>query len=365
MAAMVVALACLITVAGSGLSDSKVEAAKRVVRVPSSIDYRGRRDVSAQLQRFINRVPDNRRILFRAGGVYRLRHGIRLINRRELVFDGNGATLRAIGNPSAPGDSAFALMHGDRRITIRDFKLVGSNSNAGTTRAYGRGEHLHGFYIGGASDILIEDVTVRNFFGDCFYIGTNSGTTWSSRITIQDSTCDGTGRHGVGMIAGRNITVQRVRFDRIGLWVVDMEPDRRVEGTIGFRFRRNRIGTFGHTDRWLGWVVAAFGGARGAAIRNVSIVGNTITGNPRPGYDRVPVGMAIIVDGNLGPRSNWVIKNNKSTITVRRSGHGHPIYMKNVSGVTVTGNRQPMTSGAYAQFPGSSKVVNRNNSTRR
>jgi hypothetical protein len=332
--------------------------------VPASIDSSGGSDVSGALNNFVRSVPDGATIVFRPG-TYRMDHGLNLSNRSNLVLDGNGATLRARGNPNTPGDSVFSLMNASRNLRFRDFTLVGSNSNAGTTSAYGSGEHLHGFYIGGASDIVIEDVTVRNFFGDCFYIGTNNGTTWSERITVQDSTCDGTGRHGVGMIAGRDITIQRVTFDRIGLWVVDIEPDRSIEGTIGFMFRNNTVGSFGHTNRWLGWVVAAFGGASGAPVRDVSIIGNTITGSRNPGYDGVPLGMAVIVDGNLGPRSNWVIRDNTSTITVARSPHGAPILLRNVNGATITGNRQPMTSGAYAQYPGSSNVTYSGNDTSR
>ncbi len=365
MVALALALTSLFTLGASGLAGTEAQAASRVVRVPSSIDYKGRRDVSSQLQRFINRVPNNSRIVFRGRGVYRLRHGINLSNRRNLVLDGNGATLRARGSASRPLDSVFALMQGSRNLRFRDFTLVGNNRNAGTARAFGGGEHLHGFYIGGATDILIEDVIIRNFPGDCVYIGTNSGTTWSRNITFQDSRCSGTGRHGVGIIAARDTLIQRVTFDKIGFMVVDIEPNRRVEGAIDTVIRNNKVGTYGHTNRFVSWFVAASAGARGAPVRNLTISGNKVTGVARAGYDRTALGISVIIDGGTGPRSNIGIRNNTSTRTVSRTMHGAPILIRNASGVTVTGNRQPMRSGAFARISGSTRVVSRDNDTRR
>src|SRR5690606_27963301 len=90
MAAMAIALACVFTLGGERLGGTEAQAASRVVRVPASIDYKGRRDVSSQLQRLIDRAPDGATIRFRSRGIYLLRHGIRLSNRRDLVLDGNG-----------------------------------------------------------------------------------------------------------------------------------------------------------------------------------------------------------------------------------------------------------------------------------
>lgn len=368
VAAMAIALASVFTLAGvgaDGVPGNEVQAKTRVVRVPKSIDYRGRREVSSQLQRFINRVPNNSRIEFRARGVYRIRHGINLSNRRNLVLDGNGATLRARGSAGRPLDSAFALMSGARDLRFRDFTLVGNNRNAGTARAYGGGESMHGFYLGGATNILIEDVRIRNFPGDCVYVGTNNGTTWSRNITFRDSTCTGTGRHGVAIIAGRKTLIQRVKFDRIGFMVIDIEPNRSMEGAIDTVIRKNKVGSYGHTNRYVSWFVAASAGARGAAVRNLRIEGNVVSGTPRSGYDRNALGISIKIDGDDGPRSNIIIRDNRSTRTVRRTVHGAPVLIRNVSGITVTGNRQPMRSGTFAQISGSSKVVNRGNVTKR
>ena len=365
IAATALALGLLLTVGAEGLSGTQAEAAKRVVRVPASIDYRGRSDVSGELQRFINRVPNSSKIVFRSRGVYRLDNGIVLLNRRNLVFDGNGATLRARGSGGRPMDSVFALMSGDRGITIRDFKLVGNNPHAGTALAFHAGaEQLHGFYLGGARDVLIEDVSIRDFYGDCVYIGTNNGTTWSRDITFQDSSCTRTGRHGVGLIAGRDILIQRVRFDKIAFMVVDIEPDRASEGVVGAVIRRNRVGSYGLTNRYVGWFVAAYAGARGAPVRNVTIKGNRVSGVARTGYEGVARALNIVIDGRIGPRTNWRILSNKGTRSVS-GAYGSPIVVWNANGLTITGNHQPIARAGrrIAQIVSSSNVVNRNNRT--
>lgn len=334
--------------------------------VPASVDATGSGDASAALQQFVAGVPDGSTIEFQAGATYRMDHGLVLRGRHDLVFEGNGATFRAYGSGSWPMDSIFALMDGDERIAVRDFTLVGNNPDAGTVDAFHAGdEHLHGFYLGGASDILIEDVAISGVYGDCVYVGTDGGTTWSERIVFQDSTCTASGRHGVGYIAGRDVVVQRVSFDQIGMWVVDIEPNRPSEGADGFLFRDNVVGTYGLTDEYLAWLVSARAGAEGAIAQNVSIMRNTITGNPGSGYDGDPLGLNVYVDGRLGPRSNWVIQDNTSSITMSRTTHGAPVYMRDVTGVVLVGNRQPMRAGALARFPGSTLVIDQDNDTSR
>jgi len=323
------------------------------------VDSTGGSDASAALQRFVDGVPSGSTVVFKAGGTYRMDHGLLLGNRHDLVFEGNGATLRANGSGGTPGDSVFALFFGDARITIRNLTLQGNNPDAGTRNAYhGSAESLAGIYLGGATDITISGVTMRDFYGDCLYVGSNTTGAWSQHITYRDSTCTGAGRHGVAVIAARDVTIQRVRLDRIGFMVVDIEPDRSSEGATGIMIRDNTIGSYGLTNQYVCFIVAAYAGSSGA-IRDVSLIGNTISGNPSAGYTGRAVGLNVVVDGNVGPRSGFVIRDNTSTITLAST----PIRIGNTSGVTVTGNRQPMSSGSLATFPGSSSVTYQGNDT--
>src|SRR5574343_814223 len=70
----------------------------RTVAVPASIDATGATNAAAALQTFLASVPDGSGITFPAGGIYRLDRGISLQNRHNLVFEGNGATLRLDGS---------------------------------------------------------------------------------------------------------------------------------------------------------------------------------------------------------------------------------------------------------------------------
>ena len=320
------------------------------VTVPSSIDSSGGSDVSSALQRFVDGVPNGSTISFRSG-TYRLSRGINLRSRSNLVFDGNGATLRITGAGASAEASAFNLSGGDRAITIREFDLVGNNADAGTADAYDPGaDSQMGVLIRGGTDILIEDVTMQRFWGDCMYVGT-SGSAWSDGVTFRDSTCSLTGRNGVTIIAGRDVTIERVRFDGIGTAVVDMEPNYGTDGASRVMIRDNTIGTYGHNDRYTSWVLAAVG-ADGAVMEDVSLIGNRISGIASSGVRGDPRGLHVRVDAR-GPRRDFVVRDNVSTRTVA----GPSINFTGVNGVTVTGNTQPLSSGSLARFTSSSNVT--------
>jgi hypothetical protein len=320
------------------------------VTVPSSIDSSGGSDVSTALQRFVDGVPNGSTIAFRSGGTYRLSRGIQLRNRRNLVFDGNGATFRMTGSSGALEASAFFLSTGNQGITIREFDLVGNHAAAGTANAYQGGRQM-GVLIWGGTDILIHDVTMQRFYSDCVYIGTNTERVWSDGITFRDSTCTLTGRHGVTINAGRDVTVQRVRFDEIGMFVVDMEPNYSTDGAARVMIRDNTIGSYGLNDEFTSWVLAAVG-ADGSVMEDVSLIGNRISGTARSGVAGDARGLHVRVE-NRGPRRNFVIRDNVSTRTVV----GPAIRFTGVSGGAITGNTQPLSSGTLARITSSSGVT--------
>ena len=80
---------------------------------------------------------------------------------------------------------------------------------------------------------------------------------------------------------GRPDLTTFARLDRLGLEVVGqrLEPDRAVQGADGVVLRDNAIGTYGLTDQYVCWVLAAKAGAQGAPVRDVSVIGNTIYDN--------------------------------------------------------------------------------------
>ena len=83
--------------------------------MPTTIDATGP-DASAALKSFIASVPDGSVIVFKAGGIYRMDTGLAILNRHNLVFEGNGATLRANGSSqSAAADPIVILVFGHQR----------------------------------------------------------------------------------------------------------------------------------------------------------------------------------------------------------------------------------------------------------
>ena len=214
------------------------------VTVPPSIDSTGTEDVTEALNTFIANVPDGSRIDFDAGGKYRLSRGLEVWDRRSLVFQGNGATLALAGS-----DRSVLEIMGSSEIVVRDLSIEGDNADAGTVDAYhpdGQ-EFSHGIAIKGSHDVEIVDVAITDVWGDGVFIGVpgRAFADWSSGVWIHDCTIERNGRMGVVVNAGRDVIVERVRFDEIAISVFDIEPDDLAEGAEDVTFRDNTVGSYG------------------------------------------------------------------------------------------------------------------------
>ena len=299
------------------------------VAVPSSINATGTSDASAALISFLNDVPDGSTIVFKAGGVYRMDSALRFSHRHNLTFEGNGATLKANGGTSEA--SSLVWIGGGSGIIVRDFKLVGNSPTPGVYE--GGREGAHGILVDGASNVQVSNVTVSGVWGDCFYVGS-----WADTVWIHDSTCQSSGRNGVTITAGRNVTVERVAFPKSGYCTFDAEPNVSTEGATNVIFRSNTAGTFGLD------FAAVEGSHTGAAINGMTISGNTITGGTL---------YTVIDNGGTSRMRNIVFTDNKSTV----AGHGPVLIFAHIDGLTVTGNVQPLTSGPLARITDSTGVT--------
>ncbi len=326
--------------------------------VPASIDATGSTDVSAALNAFIESVPNGSRIVFQAGGTYRLDgRGIVLHDRHHLVLDGNGATLQVttggemwLGGPINL-DSQRRTSGPSSDIAIRNFTLVGSNTNETTVHNPGRGENQHGIGIWGASNVEVAGNRISRTYGDGVYVSGNDDTHASAdSIWVHDNTIGYAGRNGIALLAATNTLIERNRFDNVGLHVLDIEPDWAYQLVADVTFRANRVGSYGHTDAYIGFLFAS-NGADGSTVRDVTITGNTVTGNPRAGYDGSPRGLNTYV--TTARQGAITFTDNTST----RAAIGPVLYFANVDGVTVTGNRQPLLSGSLALFSNCTGVV--------
>ena len=352
----VVLAAILIMLYAIAVADvSPASASGKVYRVPSRIDATGSRDVSRELNSFIASVPNGSVIRFESGGTYRLSRTMYISGKRHLTLNGNGARLHLTG---ASGWNAMGIqVKRSVGTTIRNFTIVGNNHEAGTSDACCSRETQHAIALLSAKDTLIEKVHIRRTWGDCLYLNaaTVPGGSWSHGVTFRRSTCRLTGRHGVGIIRARNVRILNNRFDEIGFMVIDIEPGARDAGARTVVIRGNNIGSYGIGDFDNAWLLAACG-KRGAPVRDVALTANTIKGN-RIGWSgsvtRPWRALSVRVCGRDGPRANFTITNNVAKAKVT----GPSMHFSRVTGLTITGNEQPLRSGRLASIRNSSQVT--------
>jgi hypothetical protein len=301
---------------------------RRVISVPSSIDATGASDASAALQSWLGSVPDGSRIVFKAGGTYRMNKGLKVFSsRHDMIFDGNGATLRS--NGGATNASSLLIVSGTN-IKIRNFNLLGNSPTPGLYRS--GLEFAYGVQTYGAHNVEIANVTISAVYGDGLMVGG-----WSDTVWFHDSKVVSAGRNGVAILAGRNITVERVAFEKSGWATFDIEPWETSGGADNVKFLSNTAGT------WNGQLGFFFGacGVAGSVVSNVTVSGNTITGSPLTTY--------VTIDR----RQNIVFSNNASSVAAA----GPILDFAHIDGLSVTGNVQPLTSGVLARIIDSTEVT--------
>jgi hypothetical protein len=306
----------------------------RGIAVPASIDATGVTDASAALNSFVASVPNGSTIVFKAGGTYRMDTALKFANRTGLTFEGNGATLRSNGNSTETG-ALFWLSVGNRDISIRNFSLVGTSTSPGSYVAGKEG--AHGIIAGGLN-IDVANVSVSAVWGDCFYVGGNS----TNGVRFHDSTCHSNGRNGVTITAGSGVIIERITFVKVGYCTFDIEPTGSGAIANNITFRNN-------TAHWTsgpygGAFFAVDGGHTGSAINNITVTGNTVTGKSL---------RTVFSNGGTTRNSSVVFTNNSSTT----STSGPVLIFAYIDGLTVTGNQQPLSTGALTSIKDSTGVT--------
>jgi hypothetical protein len=304
------------------------------ITVPASIDATGATDASAALNTWLASVPNGSTIVFKAGGIYRMNVGLTFSNRSGLTFEGNGATLRSNGDASR-ASSLFHLNGGNRNIRIRNFTLVGNSSTPGVWSTVG--EQAHGIAVNGGTGVEIANVTVSAVWGDGLYV-----RGWADTVWLHDSHVVSNGRMGVAIVSGRNVTVERVAFDKVGYGVFDIEPNEATGGASNVKFINNTVGVVSQV-RGKAFLFGA-NGAAGSVVSDVTVSGNTVTGDSLDTYVT-----------NTTRRQNIAFTNN----TAHGVSPGPVLYFAHVDGLTVTGNVQPLTSGSLASISDCTGVTSR------
>jgi hypothetical protein len=340
------------------MASDSVNSPKRRLKVPSSIDATGSRDVSDELEAFIRNAPNGSTIVFKAGGTYRLGNPLNVDGKKGITLEGNGATLKLTGPGNFDGAGIF-VRQGSADTTIRNLSIVGNHSAAGTSDACCGRESQHAIGVFGSTNTLIEDVDISRVGGDCLYLsGHGTEFVWPDGVTFRDSTCRLTGRSGVSVDAGKNIRVANNTFDQIGFMVVNIEPNGSHGGANDVVIRNNLVRSYGLTDTYATYFFAAcdapWGG--GSVVRNVTVTGNTVEAS-RSGWSGAINGLNTVVCGDDGPRANFTFTNNTAKGTVDGATWG-VMEFYDVNSVTVTGNTQPLSGGSkLVTFTGSTNVT--------
>jgi hypothetical protein len=200
---------------------------------------------------------------------------------------------------------------------VRGFTIEGGYGSAGIHSP--AVQWSHGIDALGVTNLLIEDVTVRNVAGDCVYLGL--GTTRTTGAIVRNITCAGTGRNGVSFVAANNSRVEGGSYSGIGFIAFDAEPN---PGT-GFGVDGALVdgATVGSYQSDVGMVVGD-GPVSNVTFRNIH---TTAAKGAR---------FRALASGTQR-RQNVMIANN----TASNSYAGDAIVAQRVDGLTVTGNTLP------------------------
>jgi hypothetical protein len=328
--------AVLIMLFATSVADVSSASAKgKVYPVPSRIDATGKRDASAGLSAFVAGVPNGSRIVFEAGGTYRMDHGLKIRNKRNLELDGNWATLSS--NPKTAridSDSLIALWGGNNGIVIHDFHFDGNDPTPGV---FGPVEHVHAVLILG-DNVEVYNVTAEAIPGDFVKLHeSGTATVWSKNAHIHDATVKSVGRNCLTVIAGQDAVFERVNCGVVGYTVFDIEPNSSDQGARNIIFRNNTA------TSWSNSFVSAEG-ARGSVVRGITISGNTVI------KDSLLTAIEL-----SSRRKNIRIRNNTSRV----AAHGPVLRLAHIDGLTIRGNSQPLRSGRLARIQNSTDVIYR------
>lgn len=273
--------------------------------VPGEIDATCGRDVTAELLAWIAGVPDGSTLVFESGACHRIDGELRIEDRHDLTFEGNGAELRAVAEGDR--DRRHLYLFGGSNLVLRDLVIRGANPRAGTaTEAYRPDRAFqHGVALHGVQGALLERMTITDVFGDFVYLGL-SGTNghagdraWCRDIEIRDSRFERNGRQGIGIVAAERVAIRDSYLGDVRRSIFDLEPNSNEGGARDILIEGNRTGR----SRLL-WLASK---GHGSNVSNLSILDNVM---------EAPSGVPIILieAPRSGRRSGVVIEGNEFVV---------------------------------------------------
>lgn len=296
--------------------------AATIYNIPTSIADDCSRDVTAELNNWIRSVPNGTvsspsLLMFGVNKCYRvdgklIQQNTYVVGDRyyqNIILDGNGSKLdgsKYIPSTTKINHDMMAFVD-PLNLTIQNFTMLGQHPNpcnldtAGNCRdggAVAAYEWYAGIAIGGGQNVTLRNNKILNMYGDGILLhgghgagnkDSNGTPLWANatpkNVLLENNLIDGTGRHGVGMVAGDGVVVKNNTFDRISYHVSDLEYEA-FQPIRNITFDGNMI-----KRHYLGFIAATTGGEYGicppegfnsnhAIINNVMTVGGVTTTMP-------------------------------------------------------------------------------------
>ncbi len=265
-----------------------------VVAVPATIPADCSIDVTRALEAWIERTPDNTTLRFGRRACYRIDETIVITRRHRLLFDGNGATLRAFTGGTRTRAQLYVSEGSD--ITVQNLTLRGANPDAGAHKgAYVPAlEGQAGFWISGAARVHLDGIAVFDTYGDFVYIGSAHGRP-SADIAVERSRFSRSGRQGITVTSGINIAIADNVIAEAARSLIDLEANTRTASIRRVDILRNATGAA--PNFWLA------NKGHDASIGDISVVGNhmsTATG-----------GLVFVYGENVRPRGPYLFESNR------------------------------------------------------
>lgn len=244
--------------------------------VPETIAADCSRDVAAELNAFFASVPDGAAVRFPPGGCYSQSQSIRLTARADLAIDGRGSTFRS----SAPNDNSTLVPNWwlvrVRNVALRNLTAVGNFDDPGPPSPQ-RGSVTSNAGVGiyGGTDVFVEDVTIRDVFGDgvtlgnSAYFDTTAPAEFPRNVHLERLDVRKAARHCISASHVTGFWLEDSTLDQCYLDGLDAEKDLLTDPLSGLHILRNTFSNYFAVG-----VLVPVGGDRSNPVDGIVIRGN-------------------------------------------------------------------------------------------
>jgi hypothetical protein len=311
---------------------------------PDLTQCRTGEDQTQQLQSLIDRSPDGTSaapdvIHLPAGTCYVVDRSVVLADRRYLTIAGDPSDpavflRQGAGDCAVQSKCYIFFLQGGTGISFTNVAVVSNNVHHVYVPS---NQDSSAWWIWGTQGVTLTRDSVSNVWGDFVTVGPDTYRTWrwSSDVVVSGDRLNGSGRQGIAITSGQNVTISDDLIANAALSAIDIEPD---SGTGPLRHGVPTYGGADHIDisgNVVGHAGTLFLSDYGhcAVVANVSVTANRLVGEP----------FVVWVKGcPRALRSGWSITGNSSDTPF--ASPRAAIELSYVSGAKVTDNQVPLSA---------------------